>query len=333
MLPHHQRRNADPAPCSGNFLGQPESCAASSPTSSTSLPVNDQVSWKSDHKFAAQIVTRDPQELRPHPSYARHGLTVPADALSALRQRRELAFVEPLMTTRDGIIIDGYARWQLAKESRRPFLNCIEYELSEAEALELLLQKHRRSTGLNDYSRIILALDLEPELTEKAHSNRQFGGQHKGWSNLTKAEQVHVRSEIANAAGVSTGNVTKVKQLYAACVNELKEALSNDEISIHWAWKLRNNNLEDQVDALARLRFERGLKTEIRQLASRRRRRIATPQNANDLISRLSDLEAERLEAVSVIVLKGHEPTIFITEGLARITGLEQSRLWNQNAS
>ena len=237
------------------------------------------------------------------------------------------------MITRDGIIIDGYARWQLAKELGRSFLNCIEYDLSEAKALELLLQKHRRSTGLNDYSRIILALDLEPELTEKARSNRQFGGQHKGWPNLTKAEQVHVRSEVAKAAGVSSGNVTKVKQLYATCVNELKEALSNDEISIHWAWKLRNENSEDQVDALARLRFEKGLKTEIRLLASRRRRQISVLQNANDLISRLSDLEAERLEAVPVIVLKGVEPTIFITEELARITGLEQSRSWNQSAS
>lgn len=99
----------------------------------------------------------------------------------------------------------------------------------------------------------MLALDLEPELTEKARANKQIGDQQKGWSNLTKAEHVHVRSEIAKAAGVSAGNVTKVKQLIASCADELKEALSSGEVSIHWAWKLRDKGLEDQHDALGRL--------------------------------------------------------------------------------
>jgi hypothetical protein len=153
-------------------------------------------------------------------------LSVSADSLSVIRGRGELAFLEPITTTRDRLIVDGYARWELAKELKRPFLHCIEYDLSETEALSLLLQRHRRSNGLNDYSRIMLALDLEPELSEKARTNRQIGGQQKGWSNLTKAEIVHVRSEIAKAAAVSVGNVTKVKQLNAGCVPEIKTALS-----------------------------------------------------------------------------------------------------------
>lgn len=94
-------------------------------------------------------------------------------------------------------------------------------------------------------------------LLEKARANKQLGGREKGWSNLTKAEQVHVRSEIAKAAAVCTGNVTKVKQLNETCVSEILTALYNDEISIHWAWKLRNENPEDQLDALGRFRFKR----------------------------------------------------------------------------
>jgi hypothetical protein len=92
----------------------------------------------------------------------------------------------------------------------------------------------------------MLALDLEPDLTEKARKNKHIGGQQKGWSNLTKAQQVHVRSKIAKVAAVSTGNVTKVKQLDDTCVSEFKDALYNDEISIHWAWKLRKESAEDQ---------------------------------------------------------------------------------------
>jgi len=232
------------------------------------------------------------------------------------------------------MIIDGYARWALAKEFKRPILHCLEYELSTAEALERLLQRHRRSNGLNDFSRIMLALDLEPAFADKALSNQQIGGRQKGWSNLTKAEQVHVRSEIAKAAAVSAGNVTKVKQLKDTCVRELIDALYNDEISIHWTWKLRNTSPEDQLDALGRLRFEKGLKMEIRQRVARWRKQGApAPQNAEDIVARLNGLGREELNAVPVSVVKSHEPGIFITEVLARMIGWEQPRLCNQSTS
>jgi len=245
-----------------------------------------------------------------------------------------MAFVEPITITCDRTIIDGYARWELAKELKRPILHCIEYELSEPEALQWLLQKHRRSNGLNAFTRIMLALDLELALTEKARSNQQIGGQQKGWSKLTKAEHVHVRSEIAKAAAVSAGNVTKVKQLNDTCVSEFKDALYNDEISIHWAWKLRKESPEDQLDALGRFRFEKGLMTEIRQRAVRwRKRGMSTPPKANEVVSRLNKLGREELETVGVTILKSPGIGIFITEALARIIGLEQSKLWNQSTS
>jgi hypothetical protein len=172
------------------------------------------------------------------------------------------------------------------------------------------------------------------ELTEKARSNQQIGGQQKGWSKLTKAEQLHVRSEIAKAAAVSAGNVTKVKQLMEGCVPEYTEALHNNEMSIHWAWKLRNASPDDQLDALGRLRFEKGLMTEIRQRAAKRRKRaVSTSQNAHEIVGRLHDLSKEELDAVRVTILKSPEPGIFITETLARMIGLEQLRLWNQSTS
>jgi hypothetical protein len=293
---------------------------------------SSQASSKSQNESARLIAPFRPDELRPHPSYAKHGLTVPASKLSALRERGELAFAEFVTITRDRTIIDGYARWELAKQLGHPILHCVEYELSEAEALQRLLEKHCRSDGLNAFSRIMLALDLEPDLTQKARANKQAGGQQKGWSNLTKAEQVHVRSKIAKAAAVSTGNVTKVKQLLESIVPEIREALYGREVSIHWAWKLRNAGSEDQLDALGRLRFQEGLMTEIRQRAARRRKRgVSRVQNADEILSRLNELGGEELKAVRVTVLKDLEPEVFITEALARIIGLEQSKLWNQS--
>ncbi|HKV94278.1 MAG TPA: hypothetical protein VJW20_17145 [Candidatus Angelobacter sp.] len=153
----------------------------------------------------------------------------------------------------------------------------------------------------------------------------------EGWSNLTKAEQVHVRSEIAKAADVSTGNVTKVKQLNETCVDEIVAALYDDEISIHWAWKLRNESPEDQLDALGRFRFEKGLLKDIRKLAARRQRTCLTPpQDAKDLMNGLAQLAGEKLLTLRVEVVKGTRPEIFITQELAQILGMEQRRLWNQ---
>ena len=44
-----------------------------------------------------------------------------------------------------------------------------------------------------------------------------------------------VRARIADAAGVSTGNVTKVKHLVSAAYPEVLDALRNNEVSIHQA--------------------------------------------------------------------------------------------------
>jgi hypothetical protein len=109
-----------------------------------------------------QLVMCRVDELHPHPSCVRHHLAVPVSQLSTLAEIDDLAFLDPLVITRGRIIIDGYARWKLALLRERLTLPCIEYELDEAEALHWLLQKHRRSKGLNDFSRIRLALELEP---------------------------------------------------------------------------------------------------------------------------------------------------------------------------
>ena len=80
-----------------------------------------------------QIVTCSPDQLRPHPSYVRHQLTVPAHQLSTLASSSDLAFQDPLVITRDLLILDGYARWELARKQGRPTLLCIAYDMTEAD--------------------------------------------------------------------------------------------------------------------------------------------------------------------------------------------------------
>src|SRR5205807_1311251 len=199
--------------------------------SDTPLPRSDPDS----NGIKSQFVTCSVHELRPHPSYARHNLSVPAYKLAALVDLGDLAFVYPLTITRDRLIIDGYGRWELAKRKSQLALQCVEYDLSERQALKWLIQTHHLSQGLSDFIRIELALDLEPYFQEKAVLNQQAGGRSKGLSKLTAAERVNSRREIARVAHVSLGNVHKVKHILAHACSSLREAARIEEISINLA--------------------------------------------------------------------------------------------------
>jgi hypothetical protein len=245
-------------------------------------------------------------ELRPHPSYARHKLSVDASKLSYLSERGDLAFCDPIVVTRDRIVIDGYARLELAKRKGVPTLNCIERDLTLEEALEELLRAHCPSRGLTSFVRIELALDLEPYFREKALMNQQAGGQDKGLSKLTRAQQVDTRREIARLAGVGSGNVRKVKNILTHACSSLMQAARTQEVSINLADRWSHKPHVEQKECLRRSRIERGLKRTARNLVaahSARVSRYARDQQVmklTDLVELLKDtdsIEVETLDA------------------------------------
>jgi hypothetical protein len=260
-------------------------------------------------------------ELRPHPSYARHGLAVHATQLSALASRGDLAFQEPIVVTRSRTIIDGYARWRLAQQQHRTTVLCAEYDLTDVEALQSLIHRHSRSRGMNAFNRIVLALDLEQALRERARSNQQAGGQNKGSSSLTEADKLDVRSEIAALAGVSVGNVAKVKQLARTAHPAVVQALRNEEISIHRAWLWSKESQNEQQEALWLRRSEKGVKRTIRNLLRRpRQKSLPIVLGLHNLIERFSTVES-KLDRVSVAVIDGPGTTILITEEMYQALG------------
>jgi hypothetical protein len=272
-----------------------------------------------------QLVTCHPDELHPHPSYVRLDLKVPASKLSALADVGDLAFREPLAITREGTILDGYARWQLAQLQGRSTLPCIEYKLTEAEALLWILQSHRRSNGLNDFIRILLALELEPGLKQKARANQRAGGQNKGSSNLTEPDTLEVRREIAAAAGVSTGNVSKVKQLMAAAHPEIVQALRREEISIHKAWLWSKEARETQLEELRFYRSKKGVNKTIKTLVSRHRPASSpTTLSVDDLTRLASAIASAKLGSVSLVVTNTPGRAVFVTEDLFRTLGTQK---------
>lgn len=278
------------------------------------------------------LVTRRVAELQPHPSYLRHHLTVPASKMSVLAEQGELAFREPLTITKSRTIIDGYTRWELARHQGRSTLLCFEYDVLDAEALQWLLRAHQRSSGFNAFNRISLALDLEPSFQERARSNQRAGGQYKGLSNLTEAETLDVRSEIAAAAGASVGNVSKVKQLIVSAHSELLEALRSGEISIHRAWLWSQTAPDEQKEVLWQHRTEKGIKRTIRNLVSRHRSKSAPAQpNFDHVAACLAAMPPNQMNSVKVGVIKNAGRAIYLTEELALALDSWQMRLCEAN--
>ena len=274
---------------------------------------------------AGELVTCRLDELRPHPSYVQHSLTVPTSQLSALAELGDLAFRERIVITQDRTIIDGYARVKLAQLKERQALPCIVYALTETEALQSLLQRHLQSSGWNAFTRGQLAMDLEPGLREKALSNQRVGGQNKGSSILTEAEKVDVRAKIAEAAHLSVGTISKINQLLMTAIPELLQALRNGEVRIDRAWKWSKKSPEEQREALWRYQSERGIRKTIQNLLSPYRSKSPrTAPEVGDLTKLLSVLQSGKLDSVRVISINVPGKAIFVTEDVTRTLESEE---------
>ena len=207
-------------------------------------------------------VVHDPQVLHPHPLYM--ALCGPIAAIRAQRVAAEDGPIrEPLTITADGTILDGHARWQVALDRQQPSLSCLEHDVTDEEALQIVIQQHRASEGLNAFCRIVMALELEPFLRERSPRSRPATALS---SNLTNAEHRDVRKAIASVAGVATGNVTKVKQLLGTVVPEVRERLVRGEVRIHRAWQWRTLGPKAQRDALWEHLHRGAIKTTIARL-------------------------------------------------------------------
>jgi hypothetical protein len=250
-------------------------------TSDQRLQTNEQTRSRGEGRVTdahCELVQYRVDELCPHPSYVRHQLSVSASQLSALAALGSLAFREPIVVTRNLTIIDGYARFQLAQRQERETLLCLQYELTEEEALRWLIQSHRPSWGLNAFSRVLLVLELEPFLQERARANQRIGGQNKGSANLTEAQKVDCRSELAATAGTCPGNIRKIKQLIESAHPMIKQALKADEISIHLAWQWSRLPAQQQLEKFEEHRSRRGTNQTSRRLIQKHVARLSPPQ-------------------------------------------------------
>jgi hypothetical protein len=256
-----------------------------------------------------RLITCSVDQLQPHPSLVRLNIVPSAPEYSAAMKLRSQGVDELVTITNDHYILAGHTRWDLARRQQHGFLSCIQLDLNDEEALLWLIQRHQRLDSLNAFNRILLALELEPWFKERARANQQLGGQQKGRSNLTEADRLDVRAEIAAAAGVSAGNVTKVKHLASTACPQVLDALRSGEVSIHRA-SLWLKTPEEQAARLRLHRDIRGVESKIGSLLSVHR----CPQTSE---SGLLDLK----RIVGALTTLGSKRTTSIVVSEVRISG------------
>jgi hypothetical protein len=301
-----------------------------------------QLANRSDHQSnrlqpAARISVRvapwQVRDLKPHPRYAQLGIKIPASRLNELLELGEDAFVFPLFVTSTGLVIDGYARLEVARLQGRATVMCVEFDIPEEEALRRLILCHRRLAGLPPFCRVGLSLPLAKSLKEKAIQHQQDGGKNKGSSKLTEAQKIHVRKKIAAVVGISVGTLSHASDVLKNGDPEVSQALCNGEVKIHRAWRWSKQSKMRQRESLKLYRRNRGMEKVAQKLITRQLRKLKSERQSvgrwksvtpNEALKGLGFLSPQALESINVIFIKAPAPVLAISEEIGQQLGFRE---------
>lgn len=200
------------------------------------------------HPIAVEprLTRRAPQGLRLHPAYEALVGHHPAPHEFSTEGAPN-APEEPVVVTASGTVIRRHGLWHRALAQHRATVLCLEHDVDDDVALAMIIQSQQGQGRLNAFCRVELALRLERVFKKRCSSEGPAAG---GSSNLTERRGIDVRRELAKLAAVSSGNITKVKQILSSAAPEVLQALRQGSVSIHRAWLWRDFSHTAQRDAL-----------------------------------------------------------------------------------
>jgi hypothetical protein len=259
-------------------------------------------------------VVRSPKQLRLHRALEEIGWTGVIDEFNADRLK-EQSVPEPILITPNGTILAGFGRWRSALFDDRHEINCIEYSLSEEQALRFIISHYQPQRGWNAFVRIRLALKLEPYFQKRARDNMSTGGKYKGWANLPEAQHIEVRREIARVAGVGARSVSNVRAILQTAHPRLIEALQEGTLSINRAIHFCKLPRAEQVEQFIRYSEERATNKVIRRSIARPKEEKISPDVVT-VLDALQHQEARQPGSVPVRVGRHKRTVVLIGQDL-----------------
>jgi hypothetical protein len=269
-------------------------------------------------RLEGRPVVRSPEQLRLHRALKELGWTGVIDELNDAARLKDQSVPAPVLITTNGTILAGFGRWRSAPLIGRRELHCVEYPLSDEDALQFILAYHRPRPGWNAFICIRMALTLEPYLQQRALENMRKGGKYKGLASLPEAQRIDVRQEIANIAGTGTRNVTKAKAILRSGHPRLIDSLANGTLRIHRAMQWCRLPKAQQLEELTQYTFERAKNKVIRKAVGFKESRISL-----DILAVLNALpQQEARKPGSVVVRRGRRQHTVILIGQDLLTAL-----------
>src|SRR5208282_362747 len=221
-------------------------------------------------------VVRSPEQLRLHRALEELGWTGAIDEFNDAARLKEQSVPEPILITTNGTILAGFGRWRSVLFDDRHEINCIEYPLGDDEALQFTIRHHQPQRGWNAFTRIRLALTLEPHFQRRALDNMRAGGKYKGLANLPDVQRIDVRKLIAGVAGVGARNVSNVKAVIETAHPRLIEALGGGTLTINRAIQFCKLPRAEQLEQFIRYSEERATNKVIRRTIARPKKEKAS---------------------------------------------------------
>jgi len=244
--------------------------------------------------FGCRFKWLPPRKVRPHPILQRYGIAATTAERNKNLQQDQATLQEPIHVTTDGVILDGFPQWKAALDAGRELVLCVERSLNEEQQIEWILQKNRRRNGWNAFCRIMTALELEPILRAQARNNQVIGGEKKLLSNLTKAQQKHVRTKQSKLADTCPAYIDYSKRIRDDADDSVIRALERGEVPIYWAWKLLKFSKPEQKEMLEGRRIQKS----VQQALPRHRRKPVSidPKKTRRLLRALEALKPDEMK-------------------------------------
>ena len=266
-------------------------------------------------RLEGRPVVRSPEQLRLHRALEELGWSGVIGEFNEVVRLTNSSVSEPILITTDGTILAGFGRWQSAVLDGRHEINCIEYPLSNDEALRFIISHYRPQRGWNAFIRIRLALRLEPYLQQRALDNMRTGGKDKGSANLPEAQHIDVRQEIARAAGVGARNVSNVRTILQTAHPRLIEALRDGTLTINRAILFCKVPRADQLEQFIRYSEERATNKVIRRSIAQPKEEKTRPDVVT-VLDALQHQEARQPGSVAVRVSRHKRTVVLIGQDL-----------------
>ena len=261
-------------------------------------------------------MVRSLQQLHLHRALEEVGWSGVIDEFNNAARLKGPSAPVPVLVTTNGTILAGFGSWQAAVFDGRHEVDCIEYPITEDEALRFTLDYHQTRCGWNAFVRVRLALALESNLRQRALDNMRAGGRYKGSANLPEAHHIDVREEIAHIAGVSPRYVSNVKSIFEVAHPRLIGALRDNTLTINRALQFCKLPRAEQLEQFIRYSEERATNKVIRQTITQPKEEKASL----DVVSVLDSLqrqEARQPGSIAVRVGRHKRTVVLIGQDLS----------------